>query len=397
MFVQESVTKMETSNIAYSPSLHDNEEALVKACEPTYNEVFSYHNLFMSAKKCVQGVAWKASVQMFIVNRLQWTASLFYQLQNHSYKSKGFFKFYIKERGKVRFIQSVHISERCVQKTLNNYGLKPITEPKLIYDNGASRKGKGTLFAIKRLRQHLATHYRKYGTRGGILTLDLHDYFNSIPHDKLRVMLRIAIKDDELYKQTIYFIDCFDGDVGIGLGSEICQTCAIYYPNYLDHYIKEQLHIKDYGRYMDDIYLIHQSIDYLRKCRKQIENILCDLDLSLNPKTNIIRFDKGSFVFLKRRFKYGKNGKIVTRLTRENITARRRKLKNQKKALDNGKANIESIHQSYQAWRGYALKWDSRETVRTMDIKYYKLFGKEDKNVRKFYRASNSESYSRVS
>lgn len=388
---------IEKSNIAHSPALQDNEETLVKVCEPIYDEVFSYRNLFISAKKCVQGVAWKASVQMFVVNRLQWIAFLYNQLQERSYKSRGFIKFHISERGKTRFIQSVHISERCVQKTLNNYGLKPLIEPKLIYDNGASREGKGSQFAIERLRQHLATHYRKYRTQGGILTLDLHDYFNSISHDLLKRMLRIAIEDDELYRQTIYFIDCFDGDVGIGLGSEISQICAIYYPSLLDHYIKEKLHIKGYGRYMDDMYLIHYDIDYLKECKKKIEDILLNFGLTLNPKTTITKFDKGSFVYLKRRFKFGKNGKIVTRLLRKNITARRRKLKRQKRALQNGKANIKSIHQSYQAWRGYALKWDSRKTVRTMDKIYYDLFHKEDRDVEKFYRSCNSQSIKRMS
>lgn len=276
----------------------------------------------------------------------------------------------------MRYIRSVHISERCVQKAINNYGVKPVVEPRLIYDNSASLKGKGTDFAIKRLRKQLATHYRKYRKQGGILTIDLHDYFNSIPHDKLFDALKFIIKDDELYYLTKYFIDCF-GDKGLGLGSELSQISAILYPNKLDHYIKEQLHIKGYGRYMDDSYLIHHDIEYLRKCKRLIENKVKEMGLELNPKSKITPFDKGSFVYLKRRFSISDTGKIVTRLKRSNITKRRRLLKKQKKKLDNGLADIKSIRQSYQSWRGYAAKWDSHKTVKNMDNLYKQLFNEE--------------------
>lgn len=277
----------------------------------------------------------------------------------------------------MRFIQSVHISERTVQKCLNNYGIKPLIEPRLIYDNGASRKGKGTEFAIKRLRKHLASHYRRHGLKGGILIMDIHDYFNSIPHDRLLPMMRKAIKDDELYEQAKYFIDAF-GDTGLGLGSELSQIAAIYYPNGIDHFVKEKLHIKGYGRYMDDMYLIHEDIDYLKHCWHEVEKELDKLGLSLNPKTQIIRFDKGeSFHFMKRRFRITETGRVLTRLERRNVTRRRRVLKRQRKALTDGRANYDSISQSYQSWRGYALKWDSRKTVSNMDNIYYHLFREE--------------------
>lgn len=351
-----------------------------------YEDVVSYDNLRKSAKECTKNVRWKPSVQMFEIDALQWTAELHKQLLEHSYKSKGFYKFWLMERGKARYIQSVHISERCVQKTLNNYGVKPVVEPRLIYDNGASRVGKGTEFAIRRLRGHLSTHYRKYRKQGGILIIDFHDYFNSIPHNKLYELFRNIIEDDNLYELVRYFIDCF-GDVGLGLGSELSQIAAILYPNNLDHFIKERLHIKGYARYMDDCYLIHQDIDYLRYCKKEIEKKVNEMGLALNPKTKIIRFNKGSFVFLKRRFTISDSGKIVTRLLRTNITKRRRILKKQKKLLIQGKANMKSIRQSYQSWRGYASKWDSRATVRRMDILYKELFNEEgNPHVKNRYR-----------
>lgn len=344
--------------------------------EVTFRDAMSFRHLRIAAKDCTKGVTWKPSVQNFEVNALQWTATLHGQLLDHTYKSMGFYKFWLTERGKRRFIQSVHISERAVQKCANNYGMKPLVEPRLIYDNGASRKGKGTEFAIRRLRQHLATHYRKYGRSGGILTMDFHDYFNSIPHKRLYEIIRRIVPDEELYCLVRYFIACF-GKRGLGLGSELSQISAILYPDILDHYIKERLYISGYARYMDDSYIIHQDTEYLQKCLAQVQAILEEIGLELNPKTKITLFDGGSFVFLKRRFSIGESGKIITRLERTNITKRRRIMRRQKKKLDAGEADMASIRQSYQSWRGYAAKWDSRRTVYTMDQLYKELFGEE--------------------
>ena len=86
-------------------------------------------------------------------------------------------------------------------------------------------------------------------------------------------MLEKRIKDKELFTITKYFIDCFKGGKGLGLGSEISQICAIYYPNRLDHTIKEKYRIHGYGRYMDDFYVINDDIETL----KNILNIIVDV------------------------------------------------------------------------------------------------------------------------
>lgn len=342
-----------------------------------YRDVLSFRNMMRSSEECVKNVRWKPSVQNFEINRLQWVAELHQQVLDHTYKSKGFYEFDITERGKKRHIRSVHISERCVQKCVSNYGVKPLVVPMLIYDNAASLEGKGTEFALKRLRKHLATHYRKHGRKGGILTIDFHDYFNSVPHQPLFDIYKRAMADPELYELSVYFIKCF-GKRGLGLGSELSQISAILYPNELDHYIKEQLHIKGYARYMDDSYLIHEDIDYLKYCRREIEQRLKKMGLTVNPKTQITRFDTGnSFIFLKRRYSISESGKIITRLQRKNVTKRRRILKRQKKLYSEGKADLGSIKQSYESWRGYARKWDDRRTVQSMDHLFYELFGVE--------------------
>lgn len=351
----------------------------------TFEEVFAFDNIRKAAKDSTKGVKWKPSVQGFIVDNLQWTADLYRQLHNGTYKSRGFYKFWITERGKKRFIQSVHISERTVQKCLCNNSIKPEIEPTLIYDNGASLQGKGQDFALKRCRKQLASHYRRHGKTGGVLTLDIHDYFNSIDHERVQTIIAKEVLDEDVYKLAKYFIDCFDGDKGLGLGSELSQISAVAYLNKLDHFIKEQLHIKGYARYMDDMYLIHEDIEYLKHCKEVIEKALNLIGLELNPKSKISRLDKESFIFLKHRFSLSDTGKVINRPVRANATKRRRLLKKQKALYDQGKVDLESVRQSYASWRGYAMKWQNRATVAKMDTLYFELFGTNNKKAERKY------------
>lgn len=338
-----------------------------------YEKIYDFENLLDSAHDCINGVRWKGTTQTFDITKYRKCAKLKEELENGTYKSDGFREFYINERGKTRFIQAVKIEERCVQKSLCNNVMKPEILPKLIYDNSASIKGKGTDFSLDRLKTHLEKHYHKHGRQGGILTVDFKNYFGSIDHDKLLNILQQTFNDDEVYYFLKQFVEAFDE--GLGLGSEISQISAIYFPNVVDHYIKEQLHIKGYGRYMDDSYLIHEDIDYLRYCLAEIEKICNELGITINKKRTMITPLTKGFVFLKKRIYLQENGRVSMRLTQKNISSRRRKLRKQKENLDSGKLTMETISQSYQSWRGYAAKYDSHKTLQSMDKLYFELFG----------------------
>lgn len=328
----------------------------------TFEQCFSFENMMQSARKCLRGVRWKPSTQCFEVELLERVSELKMELDAGTYKSKGFHAFDICERGKMRHIQSVHISERVVQKCLCENALKPILQPCLINTNSASQAGKGTDYALKHLREDLRWHYARYGMRGGILLGDFHDFFGSIPHRNLEVMLHKKIDDKKLLGLTIYFIRCFEGDHGLGLGSEISQILAIYYPNGMDHAIREKYHVHCYGRYNDDFYAIHHDIQHLIEVRDFCFREADRLGLTLNPdKTKIVRFGD-HFTWLKKRIHLTGTGKIVMRLAPENIKARRRCIK---KALAEDRPQT-AIQQSRKSWEGYALKYNGYRTVQSM-------------------------------
>ena len=85
------------------------------------------------------------------------------ELENHTYKTLDGSEFTLNERGKIRNIDAPHITDRLVHKVISNEILLPIYTLHMIYDNGASTKGKGFGFAIKRVKSKLKKWNRKYG------------------------------------------------------------------------------------------------------------------------------------------------------------------------------------------------------------------------------------------
>ncbi len=261
-----------------------------------FDNVASLNSLYTSAKKASNGVSWKASVQRYLLSILFKIQKTRRELLAGKDVRKGFIEFDLCERGKRRHIRSVHFYERVVQKALCKYVLYPALTNDIIYDNCASQKDKGTLFATNRLTEHLRKYYRKYQRNGYILMIDFKGYFESIFHEPLKQTFREKFTDAKIIKLADDFVDAF-GDRGLGLGSETSQINAIHHINKVDHYIKEVEQIKCYGRYMDDSYIIHTD-------KKYLEELLLKIKKKLNEFGVVISKDKTHIHDLKHGFTY---------------------------------------------------------------------------------------------
>lgn len=340
-----------------------------------FDKVFSWDNLYKSYHRSCLGVGWKCSTQMYKANSAFNVTKEYNELQQGTYKSKGFYEFDIMERGKKRHICSVHISERIVQKCLCDYSLVPMLSRSFIHDNGACLKGKGIDFAINRLKEHLHKFYRHYGTDGYVLVFDFSKYFDHINHEILKQKIAKLYTDEKLLMLVNMFIDNFKGEEGIGLGSQISQISALFYPNNLDHAITERMDIKYYGRYMDDGYLIHHSKEHLRWCLEQIKTICTSLGIKLNErKTQIIKLSR-YFTFLKKRIKLTETGKVVMKISRKSIVVMRRKLHHFVGLVQSGDFDVKDVVTSCVSWCGHAIRFNAWYTVRRMMQLFRKLYG----------------------
>lgn len=343
----------------------------------TYNfeRVISSDSLWKAAKASRRGVFWKVSVQRYNMNLLRNSVKMHKALESGADPRKGFICFDILERGKPRHIQSVHFSERVVQKSLCTNALLPLLTRNLIHDNGASLKDKGTGFAMDRLKVHLRRHFKEFGLNGYILQVDFKNYFGSIRHQPLYELYQKQFGEDKrLVDFAFLFVTAF-GEIGLGLGSETSQINAISYPNHIDHFIKEVLKCKNYGRYNDDSYFMFQTKADAKAALKTLESMYERLGITLNrTKTGIVKISK-EFNFLKAHFSISETGHIAARPSREAITRERRKLKKMLKIYLRGEMCIEDIHTSYMSWRGCITQKNAYDTVCAMNELYNELFG----------------------
>lgn len=338
-----------------------------------FDVAFSYRNLYRSYKKCRRNVAWKSSVQKYITQAPLIVNQTFEKLQSGKFRSSGFYEFDLNERGKVRHIKSVTMVERVVQRCLCDNALVPMLSPSFIYDNGASLEGRGYHFSIKRLVRHLQEHYRKHGTDGYIMMFDFSKFFDNVSHELCKQIMYDNFSDEKIIALTEHFIDCF-GDVGLGLGSQISQTFALASANRLDHYVKEVLRIRGYGRYMDDGYLIHESKEYLQHCLTEIRRVCVELGITINEKkTQIVKISHG-FTFLKARFYLTETGKVIRKIYKKSIVRERRKLKKFVPLLESGAMSYTDVATAFQSWCAYAKNFSSWHTVQNMCRLYNELF-----------------------
>lgn len=341
--------------------------------ECTFEDIADLGNLHKAAKTAAKGVGWKASTQRYQKDILRNIVKARQSLLNGEDICKGFIRFDLYERGKLRHISSVHFSERVIHKSLSVNALVPAFTPTLIAANSANQKDKGTHYAVKLMKRQLADHYRRHGTEGYILQVDFSDYFGSIAHQPLKDQIDRTVVDRRVAGLTKHLIDV-QGDVGLGLGSEPNQICAVSFPNEIDHLVTEMCGVEAYGRYMDDSYAIDVDKATLEITLAVIRDRCAKLGITVNEKkTRIVKLTHG-FTYLKKKFSYGPNGKIVVRPCRDSITRERRKLKKQKALYDQGLMTYEQVEQSYQSWRGGMKHLDAHKTLLSMDALFAQLF-----------------------
>lgn len=160
----------------------------------------------------------------------------------------------------------------------------------------------------------------------------------------------------------------------LGLGSQVSQISAVSYPNALDHFIKQVLHVRWYGRYMDDGYLLFKTIEAAKAALEAICAFCKTLGITVNMRKTYISSLKRDFTYLKVRHRLTETGKTVRRLCKESITKQRRKLKKFQQMYIDGKMSLQDILQAYGSWKGYALHRNSTNTVRNMDKLFIALF-----------------------
>lgn len=381
----------------------------------TYEEILSdANNLYRAYKASVKGSKWKETTQKFMMNFLRYIFSIQEDLLNRTLENGPVEEFSLSERGRVRPISSIRIRDRIVRHALCDEILLPEVKKHIIYDNGASIKGRGISHQRERFEVHLRRYYKQYGNEGWILFGDFSKFYDNIIHEIAKRELLKLFDDDEFIDWLLTLIfDGFKIDVSymtdeeyancmtetfnkldyreipkeqltgekwmeksVNIGDQLSQVIGIYYPYRIDNYVKYVRSQKFYGRYMDDWYIMNLSKEELVDLLEHIRVIAKELGIRINEKKTRIVKISSTYKFLQVKYTLTKDGKIVKRINPDRVTTMRRKLKKLAIKVANGEIPYENIENMFRGWMGSFYKLLSRQQRKNLITLYEDLFDK---------------------
>ena len=335
---------------------------------------FSYHSMFKYGKKCCNGVRWKASTQNFELHLFSGTAKRRRQVLTGKWKPGKTVSFPLCERGKFRIIDAPHITDRQIHKVLTKEVLAPLYCPGMIYDNGASQKGKGLHFHYKRLKEHLRWHYRRYGRTGAMFLMDFHHFFPDAPHALIYERHRDLILDPDLRALADLVVAAVPGGVGMPLGVEPSQQEMVALPSFLDNWMKCQLSIHGMGHYMDDYDAALESRERAEQVKEETIRRAEAKGLQVNRnKCHVIDLDK-PFRFCKAKFQILPSGRIITHGCRDGMKRARRKMRYFRQQVDAGEKTVEQVAEWLEGPIAYYEQFNDHGRVLKLRRLYYALF-----------------------
>jgi RNA-directed DNA polymerase len=247
----------------------------MKRANYLYEHILELNNLRLAFWKASKGKRYSNSVLAYQADLEQNMEELQSQLRK-GIVQVGDYRYFKVYEPKERQICASAFREQVLHHALMNI-CHPIFERAQIFDSYASRKEKGTYAALERAKGYS----RKYTW---YLKLDVKKFFESIHHDVVKNQLVKLFKEQSLLLILFQIIDSYEAspDRGLPIGNLTSQYLANQYLCGLDHFVKEQLLIPAYVRYMDDMVLWSDDKEVLQAARhaihEYIENQLrCEL------------------------------------------------------------------------------------------------------------------------
>ncbi len=331
----------------------------MKTHKNLFQEICKYETLYKAYQKARRGKNGIVEILKFAYNLEEELFKLQYELKNEIYKTGKYRNFTIFEP-KERKISALPFRDRVVHHAICSV-IEPIFEKKFIYDSYACRKGKGTLAGVNRTQKFV----RKVKNSYYVLKCDVSKYFSSVNHKILKRIVREKIADKELLRLLDDIIDSVDS--GIPIGNLTSQLFANIYLNKLDEYIKYNLKIKYYLRYMDDFIILHESKQELYNLKQKIKVFFVSMKLTLHSKKANIFPVRLGIDFL---------GYVIFdnyKLMRKNTI--KRFLKNVKikiKQYDLGFMEFNKLMESFNSWESYMSYGDSYALKKDLYQEYFK-------------------------
>ncbi len=306
-----------------------------------YTKICSLENLQLADIRASKSKKKQHGVIRHIKKRDQNILRLQGVLINKNYQTSSYTTFTVNE-GKERLVYKLpYFPDRITHHAVMNI-LEPIFVSMFTADTYSCIKGRGIHSALDKLKKAL---FNERGTRY-CLKLDVTKFYPSIDHDVLKALLRRKFKDNDL----LWLLDeIIDSATGLPIGNYLSQYLANFYLTYFDHWLKEQVGVKNYFRYADDMIILTANKAELHKILHQIRTYLADnLKLTIKGNYQIFPVDDRGIDFIG----------YVTRHT--HVRIRPRIKRNFARKIKSG--NVATIA-SYKGWTKHA---DCKQLVKKL-------------------------------
>ena len=240
-----------------------------------FNEIISIDNLKIATKKAIKGKRKQYGVIKFLNNEEKNILNLHNNLKNKTFTTSKYKTFKIFENKEREISKLPFYPDRLLHTAIINI-LEPIFVGMFVVDTYSCIKGRGVHKASYKLRKDLKQGF-KY-----CLKLDIKKFYPSVDNEILRALIRRKFKDKDL----LWLLDdIILSTKGLPLGSYTSQFLSNYYLTYFDYFVKQELKIKSYYRYSDDMVILSNSKEELWEWFYKIRNYL-SRELNLEVKGN---------------------------------------------------------------------------------------------------------------
>lgn len=160
--------------------------------------------------------------------------------------------------------------------------LKPVIKRGMYQYSCGSIDGRGGLYAKEYSEKVIRNFKPKYTGK-----MDISKFYPSVNIEKLKQLFSLKIKDKDMLNLIAEILEV--GGKGLPIGFYTSQWFSNFYLEQLDHFIKEDLKIKYYVRYVDDMVIWGNNRRQLIKDIRFINQWLAqnDYGVTLKPKWQI--------------------------------------------------------------------------------------------------------------
>lgn len=225
-----------------------------------FSKIIELDNILYSHNQAKKGKAHYREVKTVETDPRLFCEQIQYDLETQSFTTSEYEIEDIFDGRKPRTIYKLpYYPDRIVQHAVVTV-CKPIWESWFIRDTFQSIVGRGTHDAKNRVEKAIKGSKGLYA-----LKFDISKYYPSVNNELLKQIIRYKIK----CKNTLWLLDdIIDSCQGLPIGNYTSQYLGNVYLTPFDWWVKQELKVKHYFRYCDDIVVLANSSKECHKIRK---------------------------------------------------------------------------------------------------------------------------------